>query len=886
MNKPRPMRVRLSVFRCLLVVLLFPAAAMAADLTGRVTDRSGGVLTKSIVTALNIATGETKSGTSDAEGRYRIADLAPGTYVVTAASTGFSNAARTVIVGTTDSVAADFTLDVGGQRSDVTVTAARGERDTRMVPLRVDTFTQDAIRELTPSSSGDVLLQSPGVTAVGSGPFQVRPRLRGLDSTRVLVLVNGERLNNARTATDRAGIEVGLIDFGTVESMEVLGGAGSVLYGTDALAGTINIITNRARVSDALRFSAGFDGQYSSNEDGRRGTVRLGFSNRRWAVSFAGGAERYGDYRAGGDFREDSTPLHADGTLHQGDTVDDAFGFHFNAFPDPFNAPFVRASDRIPQSRMDGTSADLSGLVLLGRNQEVQVRYQRRHANAIGFPDFAEPFFFQSIDLPWSRLDKTSGSYVIRDVTPWLRRVTASAYFQRQDRMLQNVFPVQFPIPAPAFFPIAVHRLNVDSETRQQVETPGVDVQANLQIRADNMLTVGATIFQDRSADQRTSISQDSLIGDVSLGPFGPAARVFPQPVPAGGPIETHPVRVPNSSFRDVGVFLQDEWDVRPDVRVSAGLRIDGYRVATQATPGYNVSGLVAGAAPPIDPATLPNENGDRISRTAVTGEAGVVLWSARPASVFAHYVRSYRHPNLEELLFSGQATTGNIVPNITVQPETGHNVDIGTRLRLGRIAASAVYFHNLYDNFISTEIVADSPAGTISQAINLARVRIQGIETQADVPVVAGGLTWLPRIAYTWNRGTVLDGTSPLSGLSLAGEPQDNITPHKLLASVRVGDRGERWWADYSLRAQPEVARVSPLLSESPFLIAQDVYSLQGFSVQRVAAGWNWRRGADRLGLVFAVDNLTNEFYREQFQFAPARGRSFTVAVTVGGAR
>ena len=885
MNKPRPCLVRLSMFLCLLV-LLFPAAALAADLTGRITDRSGGVVARSVVTALNIATGETKSGTADAEGRYRIADLAPGTYVVTAASTGFSDAARTVIVGATDSASADFTLEVGAQRSDVTVTAARGERDTRMVPLRVDTFTQDAIRDLTPNSTGDVLLQSPGVTAVGSGPFQVRPRLRGLDSTRVLVLVNGERLNNARTATDRAGIEVGLIDFGGIEAVEVLGGAGSVLYGTDALAGTINIITNRARVSDALRFAAGFDGQYSSNEDGRRGTVRLGLSDRRWAISFAGGAERYGEYRAGGGFREDSTPLHANGTLHQGDTVDDAFGFTFNAFPEPFNAPFVRTTDRIPQSRMDGTSADLSGLVLVRANQELQVRYQRRHADAIGFPDFQEPFFFQSIDLPWSRIDKTSARYVIRDLTPWLRRLSASTYFQRQDRLLRNIFPVQFPVPAPRFFPINVFRMTVNSETRQQVDTPGLEVQANIQVRPDNVLTAGLTVFRDRSTDERTTISQNTIIGDVSLGPFGPAATVYPQPVPAGPPVETHPVRVPNSSFRDVGVFVQDEWDVRPDVRLSAGLRIDGYRVVTQATTGYDVSGLVAGAEPPIDPATLPNENGDRISRTAVTGEAGVVLWSARPASVFAHYVRSYRHPNLEELLFSGPATAGNIVPNITVLPETGHNVDIGARLRLGKVVASAVYFHNQYDNFISTEIVADSPAGTISQAINLARVRIQGIETQADVPVIAGGLMWLPRIAYTWNRGTVLDGTSPSSGLSLSGEPQDNITPHKLLAGVRVGDRGERWWADYSLRAQPEVGRVSPLLSESPFLIAQDIYSLQGFAVQRVAAGWNWRRGGERLGLVFAVDNLTNEFYREQFQFAPARGRSFTAAVTVGGAR
>ena len=884
MFQPRTVSVRQLVFVCVLL-LGVPAAAMAGDLSGRITDRSGGVLPKATVRAVNIATSETRSASADAEGKYRIPELAPGTYLVTAASAGFSDASRTVVL-TTDSATADFTLDVGVQRSDVTVTAARGERETREVPLRVDTITQEAIRALTPNSTGDVLQQSPSVTVVGSGPFQVRPRLRGLDSTRVLVLVNGERLNNARTATDRAGIEVGLIDAGTIDAVEVLGGAGSVLYGTDALAGTINIITNRARVSDALRFSAGFDGLYSSNEDGRRGTVRFGLSDRRWAISFAGGAEEYNDYRAGGDFREDSTPLHENGTVTQGDTIDDAFGFHFNAFPDPFNAPFVRTTDRIPQSRMDGSSVDLNGLVRVAANQELQVRYQRRHASAVGFPDFAEPYFFQSIDLPWSRFDKTSAAYVVRDLTPWLKRVSASGYFQRQDRMLRNVFPVQFPVPSAAFYPINVYRLDVDSETRQQVETPGVELQANLQLRPGNILTAGVTVFRDRSTDERTSISQMSAIGDVSPGPFGPRATVYPQPVPAGPPVETHPVRVPNSSFRDLGVFVQDEWDVRHDVRVSAGLRLDGYRVVTEATPGYSVAGLVAGAQPPIDPATLPDVNGDRITRTAMTGEAGLVLWASRPASVFVHYVRSYRHPNLEELLFSGPATAGNIVPNITVEPETGHNIDIGTRLRVGRVMASAAYFHNLYDNFISTEIVADSPAGSISQAINLARVRIQGIETQADVPFLAGGLAWLPRVAYTWNRGTVLEGTSPLSELSLAGEPQDNITPHKLMASVRVSGRSDTWWADYSLRAQPEVTRVSPLLSESPFLIAQDIYSLQGFSVQRIAAGWNWRRSEDRLGLVFAVDNLTNEFYREQFQFAPARGRTFTVAVTVGGAR
>jgi multidrug efflux system membrane fusion protein len=46
------------------------------------------------------------------------------------------------------------------------------------------------------------MVAAPGVTLVGSGPFQVRPKLRGLDSTRVLVLVDGQRLNNARTSVN------------------------------------------------------------------------------------------------------------------------------------------------------------------------------------------------------------------------------------------------------------------------------------------------------------------------------------------------------------------------------------------------------------------------------------------------------------------------------------------------------------------------------------------------------------------------------------------------------------------------------------------------------------------------------------------------------------
>jgi hypothetical protein len=88
----------------------------------------------------------------------------------------------------------------------------------------------------------------------------------------------------------------------------------------------------------------------------------------------------------------------------------------------------------------------------------------------------------------------------------------------------------------------------------------------------------------------------------------------------------------------------------------------------------------------------------------------------------------------------------------------------------------------------------------------------------------------------------------------------------------------------EYGIRGQSEVGRVARTLLDSPFLIAQDLLSLKGFAVQRIGWGINLSRGRDRAALVFAIENLADAYYREQFQFAPARGRSFTVGVNVGG--
>ena len=422
------------------------------------------------------------------------------------------------------------------------------------------------------------------------------------------------------------------------------------------------------------------------------------------------------------------------------------------------------------------------------------------------------------------------------------------------------------------------------SQTTQRVNTPGVDVLAVLTPRPGHVLTTGLTFYRDRSHDDRTTSTTTSLVGQVALGARGPAATVFPSPTVLGPASVARPVRVPDASLRDVALFAQDEWRILPKLSVVAGLRGDFYNVTTEATPGYDVASVVAGARPAINPASLPDPNGQTIARKALTGDIGLVANAGGRVSPFARYGRSYRHPNLEELLFAGPATAGTIAPNILLKPEQGNNVDVGAHFAVPHLSGGAYAFVNQYQDFVVQDLTtATTPGGPLVQATNYGDVRIHGLELSAKSPVVLRQGVVSLSLSAAFTRGTITRGINPLNGASLDGAPADNITPAKVLASARFTEPGGRWWAEYGVRAQTKVTRVTPTLLTSPFRIAQDLLSLDGFTVHRLGAGVSLTRGRDRVGLNVAVENLADRYYREHFQFAPSRGRSITVGLNIG---
>ena len=866
--------------------LAIAASSSAATIGGLISDSTGAALPATRVTLKALATGQETTVETDASGRYTFNVPLSGSYLVIVTRSGFSDAARTVVIEQPEAtVDLPISMALGVMSDQVTVTSNRSEREVRQIPLHVESMSRAGLEQANVLSTGDALAGAVNVQPVGSGPFLVRPRLRGLDSTRMLVLVDGERLNTARQATDRTGAEVGLISPDSINRIEIINGAGTLMYGSDALAGTVNIITNETGFTPSRQLLYGFNGFYSSNENGMRGTVTLGGSSPRATFRIQAGAEKYDNYKAGSIDSEDTRPLYADGTLRQADTIDTNFGFNFRAFPDPFNQPFVRTSNEILNSQAEGKFVNASGVVKLGDRRTLRVRYQSRRMDDVGFPDFEQPFFFNDTSLPYSNLDKISARYEAQALTPWLANLSLTGYYQRTERLLRTTLPVQFPAPtATTFFPISVFRLDILSDTEQRVWTPGVDFNAVIVPAKNHLLTTGVSFYRDRSSDRRTTTTQMSLVGQVAMGARGPAPTVFPSPVALGAPTIAHPVRVPDASLRDIAIFAQDEWRVQPSLSLVAGLRGDFYTVMSEATPGYDVQAVIGNATPAIDQSKLPDPNGATYARHALTGDIGLV---ANPDGVFNPFVRfgrSFRHPNLEEMLFAGTATSGSLLPNVTVEPETGNNFDAGVKVRAGSFSGGAFFFYNQYQNFIAQDlVVASNASGPLAQARNFGDVRVTGLELSGAMPITMrpGVLTLTGSAALT--RGTILEGTDPLDNSSLADTPFDNITPSKAIANARFTQSRGRWWVEYGVRTQGDVTRVAATLLESPFLIAQDLLSLDGFAVQRAGAGLNLSSGRNRIGVAFAVENLTDRYYREQFQFAPARGRTFTIGLNVG---
>jgi iron complex outermembrane recepter protein len=257
-----------------------------ATLTGKITNERGDSLPGASVIIHDVKTG----ATSNSQGIYKLSVASAGKYLVEASYLGYTSAIQTVnISGTTQH---DFVLkSTAVEQEEVTVTGVSSATRLRQNPQPVSILKREDVVNISSTNIINLISRVPGVNAVTSGPAISKPFIRGLGYNRVVTINDGVRQEGQQWG-DEHGIE---IDDYSAQRIEVLKGPASLIYGSDALAGVINIQTLTAAPEGTVR--ANVLSEYQTNNKlrgfyGNASGTKNGFS---WNV--------YGTYKGASDYR-------------------------------------------------------------------------------------------------------------------------------------------------------------------------------------------------------------------------------------------------------------------------------------------------------------------------------------------------------------------------------------------------------------------------------------------------------------------------------------------------------------------------------------------------------------------------------------------------------
>jgi hemoglobin/transferrin/lactoferrin receptor protein len=429
-----------------------------------------------------------------------------------------------------------------GIHHEIMVTATRTEKDIFEIPNPASIVSHQKILEQAPNNITELFFDIPGVDINGVGPNQSRPVIRGLRGQRILLLEDGIRMNSPRRQQDFGEIPA-IVDVAGIERVEVVRGPASVLYGSDAIGGVVNIITqvpDYGFQDSKIHGNIGY--RFSSADSQHKGSANLSgnFGNLGFMLS--------GTYRNAGSYEAPA------GSFGDIDLADDTV---------------------INDSGVEDKSLNLFIGFRLLDNHDFSFKYEYYNSEDAGFgyvdPELYDPGSARiKILYPFQRTNKFSLSYENRALNfLFADGVSLTGYYINNRRQLDmNIF-VPFGIPG---LPDA--GVEIRQENFTDLRTHGLRLEMTKVYLNRHILTYGVDYVHDNS--QNTDSSSTQMVG---FGNIPPSLDNTPQ--------------LPFATYRSLGAFLQDDVSLSSRSSLILGVRYQSVKARTKETPGLESEPLV-----------------------------------------------------------------------------------------------------------------------------------------------------------------------------------------------------------------------------------------------------------------------------------------------------
>jgi len=845
------------VANLLVLLALLPAVAVAqsGSIRGRVADATGQPLARASIAA----EGSGLTTSTNDQGRYEIRGVSAGTYTVRVRLLGFVSQAAKVTVADSP-VEQNFTLaEQAISLSPVDVVVGSRARHTAAEELAVpvDVFTSEEIEQQGTNETSQILQNlAPSVNfprqSVTDANDIVRPfTLRGLSPDHTLVLLNGWRRHQMAVLNTFAygmgagssGVDLNALPGSAIDRIEVLRDGAAAQYGSDAIAGVVNVVLKEGGFSPFVNADVG---QYTTNNtnahitDGTTADVNGGVG---FGVG-AGSLSLFGEYL----HREptnrawpDSFPLDASGA----DIID------------PANGKIIQKVNAVSQPNYhwgDGLEKDAMGFANFrmplnpGGTSELYAfgGYSHREGTGNGFWRYFDgnrnwPQLYPNGFLPEFHptvIDLSGVAGFRANVSGWSLDLGGSYGKNRFDYDLDNTNnPSLGPCLVTACAPGADGILgNGDDpgipnqtsffagrlERSEAIAQLNLAKAVNLGLQAPVNVALGAAFRREEftiTAGERASWINGGHLAQDSSGPAPAGSSVFPGFAPSDA--SSH-------SRTNFGAFVDLESQLSTQFLANVAARFEDYsdfgsrvnsKVALrfQASPRFVVRGAASTGfrAPGLSQSYFSHTTTNVIGGQFV--EVGNFPVNNRASQIFgAKPLKEETSVNLS----GGFAVTPR--DNLTFTVDFFH-ITIDNRILLGAT----------FGDSVSEAILADSGFDNIDAVqffTNGLNTRTNGVDITGDlrVPAGAGTLNFNLGVNYAKNKITHVDPLPPI----LQGKPTDLTSILDLVTQVGIEEERPDWRGTlstlYTVGRWHGVARVSyygGFASAQPSFTDREVY-------------------------------------------------------------
>lgn len=333
--------------------------------------------------------------------------------------------------------------------SEVTVTASRVEQDLMDVPMSVSVITAEDIKNSSARTVGELLEDVPGVQVMNDGSQGLkRLQIRGEDAFRTVVMIDGQKISEHKSMSGTAI----LIDPVSIERIEVIKGPASVLYGSDAIGGAINIITKKGAEKP---FEADVSVGWNGAGHGWDTSLSLGGKVGGFKYHLDAGYKDHGDIK---------TPL----------------GYQPNTSFRQKNAGLA-------------LSYDLTDKLTVGLNADTF----DSDINSSSWDYYQDPDSDFFVKIPKWQRDKIGLFAEGKNLTDYLTKLRWDGYWQKNHKKMQNYVAAD-----PGLLSVVT-----DSHADNKIKTIGSSLQADWQLGKSNFLITGYEFGEDRLEATTTAAS-------------------------------------------------------------------------------------------------------------------------------------------------------------------------------------------------------------------------------------------------------------------------------------------------------------------------------------------------------------------------------------------